>query len=39
MATIIEKSTFDFLNRLSKNNNREWFNKNKDQYQTAHENI
>ncbi len=39
MATIIEKSTFNFLNRLAKNNNREWFNKNKDQYETAHENI
>ncbi len=39
MAIIIEKSTLNFLNRLSKNNNREWFNKNKDQYQAAHENV
>lgn len=39
MSTTIEKSTLNFLNRLSKNNNREWFNKNKEQYLTAHENI
>ena len=39
MATTIEKTTLDFLNRLSKNNNREWFNKNKELYLRAHENM
>ncbi len=39
MSTIIEKSTLNFLKTLSKNNNRDWFNKNKDRYLTAHENI
>ncbi len=32
---IIQKSTFDFLKRLSKNNNRDWFNGHKSQYQAA----
>ncbi len=39
MATTIEKSTLNFLNRLSKNNNREWFNEHKEKYLAAHENI
>ena len=39
MATLIEKTTLNFLNRLSKNNNREWFNKNKEYYLRAHENM
>ena len=39
MAGIIEKSTLNFLNKLSRNNNREWFNKNKATYQAAHENM
>ena len=39
MAITIEKFTTNFLSRLSKNNNREWFNKHKEQYLTAHENI
>ncbi|MEO9805461.1 MAG: DUF2461 domain-containing protein [Reichenbachiella sp.] len=30
---------FKFLNRLRKNNNREWFNKNKDEYLEAHKHI
>ena len=39
MATVIEKGSLDFLKKLSKNNNREWFNTNKDKYVIAHENI
>ena len=39
MATTIEKSTLYFLNNVSKNNNREWFNKHKQKYLAAHENI
>ncbi|MFM9908947.1 MAG: DUF2461 domain-containing protein [Chitinophagaceae bacterium] len=30
--SLLLKSTFDFLNALTKNNNRDWFQKNKDQY-------
>lgn len=36
---IIEKSTFDFLKALKKNNNREWFAKNKDKYELAKQNF
>ncbi len=39
MTATIEKSTFNFLNELSKNNDRDWFNKNKLCYLAAHENI
>jgi len=39
MSIIIEKSNFNFLKRLSENNNREWFNKNKKDYLSAHENM
>lgn len=35
----IEKSTFDFLRQLSKNNNRDWFAKHKPKYLAAHENM
>jgi len=28
----IHRSVFDFLNKLKKNNNRDWFNKHKDRY-------
>lgn len=35
----ISKSTFDFLVALKKNNDRDWFNKNKDLYTAAHENM
>lgn len=35
----IHKSTFDFLKKLSKNNNRDWFNANKDQFLAAQENV
>ncbi|MGI9543458.1 MAG: DUF2461 domain-containing protein [Cyclobacteriaceae bacterium] len=33
------KPAFDFLKRLKKNNNREWFNDHKDQYLLAHQNV
>ena len=39
MAGIINKSTIDSLTKLSRNNNREWFNKNKNLYVAAHENV
>ncbi|SFO29094.1 TIGR02453 family protein [Chitinophaga sp. YR627] len=29
---VVTKSVFDFLNKLKNNNNREWFNANKDTY-------
>ena len=35
----ISKSNFEFLTQLQKNNNREWFNKNKDWYQREHQNT
>ncbi len=35
----IEKSTFDFLKKLAKNNNREWFNAHKEDYLSAKENA
>ena len=34
-TAIIEKSTFDFLKKLAANNNREWFNAHKLQYELA----
>ena len=39
MKFSINKSSIDFLKKLSKNNNRDWFNANKDQYEVAKENI
>jgi uncharacterized protein (TIGR02453 family) len=39
MTATIEKSTFDFLKRLKRNNSREWFQKNKSQYLAAQENV
>ncbi|MEQ8925219.1 MAG: DUF2461 domain-containing protein [Fulvivirga sp.] len=35
----LTKETFNFLKDLSKNNNREWFNANKERYLIAHENA
>jgi uncharacterized protein (TIGR02453 family) len=35
----IEKSSIDLLKVLAKNNNRDWFNKHKDRYLTAHANL
>ena len=39
MAITIKNSAIDFLKKLSKNNNREWFSKNKNLYVAAHENV
>jgi uncharacterized protein (TIGR02453 family) len=39
MAVAIKKSSLDFLKVLSKNNNRDWFNKNKERYLEALDNI
>ena len=39
MKTVIEKSTFDFLKKLNRNNNREWFQKNKPLYLEAQSNV
>ena len=36
---VIEKESIDFLKTLSKNNNRDWFNKHKDEYIEAHNNM
>ena len=35
----LSRSSFDFLKDLSKNNNREWFNKNKERYIREYENM
>jgi len=37
--TVIEKSTLDFLRKLTENNNREWFNSNKEKYLQSQLNI
>lgn len=39
MTTFIEKSTFDFLKKLKRNNNREWFQENKNLYLEAQSNT
>lgn len=39
MAICIEKSALDFLQKLSKHNNREWFAEHKERYTNAHGNI
>lgn len=36
---IIEKSTFKFLKDIRKNNNKPWFEKNKDRYLEMHQNM
>lgn len=38
-AVMIQKGSIDFLKVLSKNNKREWFNKHKDRYAEAQENL
>ena len=35
----IQKSTFQFLKKVEKNNNREWFQANKDLYLVEHEKV
>lgn len=37
--TIIHKSSLEFLKKLAHNNNREWFNENKDSYLHTKENL
>lgn len=39
MPAIISTKTFDFLKKLTKNNNREWFNENKNLYTDSQENV
>lgn len=39
MSATISTKTFDFLKKLSKNNNREWFNENKNLYTESQENV
>ena len=36
---MIHKSTLDFLSKLSKNNNRDWFEKNRPDYELAKTNF
>ncbi len=36
---MIQKETFTFLKNLNKNNNREWFNQNKELYISAQQNV
>jgi uncharacterized protein (TIGR02453 family) len=38
-TTVIKTASFEFLKVLSKNNNRDWFNKHKDRYIEAQENM
>jgi uncharacterized protein (TIGR02453 family) len=38
-SSVINKESFDFLKNLSKNNNRDWFNKHKELYIQSHQNI
>lgn len=38
-TTAIKKDSIDFLNAISKNNNRDWFSKHKDRYTEAHNNM
>ncbi|MBK1895504.1 DUF2461 domain-containing protein [Chryseobacterium paridis] len=39
MSATISTKTFDFLKKLSKNNNREWFNENKSIFTESQENV
>lgn len=39
MSSTIQKPSISFLKDLSKNNNRDWFNKHKPRYIEAHQNI
>lgn len=39
MSVFIEKSTLDFLKKLSAHNDRDWFNANKAKYLSAQENV
>lgn len=39
MSVTLPKSNFEFLNELSSNNNRDWFNDHKARYQQEHEHV
>ncbi|MEN4762504.1 DUF2461 domain-containing protein [Chryseobacterium sp. C39-AII1] len=39
MSATLSPKTFDFLKKLTKNNNREWFNENKDLYLESQQNV
>ena len=39
ITVMIEKSTLNFLKSLKKNNNREWFEKNRSAYEAAKQNV
>ena len=39
MNIVIQKSTFEFLKKLAANNNRDWFNRHKGEYESAKENM
>jgi len=39
MSFVIQKSTLDFLKKLSSHNDREWFNKHKEEYLQAQQNA
>ncbi len=39
MSATLSPKTFDFLKKLTKNNNREWFNENKNLYLESQQNV
>lgn len=39
MSATLSPKTFDFLKKLTKNNNREWFNENKELYTESQQNV
>jgi uncharacterized protein (TIGR02453 family) len=39
MSARIQPATLDFLRALSRNNNRDWFQKNKERYTASHQNV
>lgn len=39
MSIVIPKSVFTFLNKLEKNNNRDWFNENKPEFKSVEKEV
>ena len=39
MNAIVQKSVLDFLKKLEKNNNRDWFNDHKNEFKVVEKNI
>lgn len=39
MKAVLSKDVFDFLKKLKKNNDRDWFNANKKEYLASNENV